>query len=261
MMNAAGEVVDALERAELTPLGRLRTASNATILCELPDGTTCVYKPVAGERPLWDFPEGTLSRRELAFAALDAELGVGAVPPTVWRPQGPFGPGMCQLWIDEVEGNPLVDVIEPGAVQDGWLVSFRGEDERGRALELVHKDVEALARIALLDVVANNADRKAGHLIIDEHGGIHAIDHGVCFHVENKLRTVLWGWAATAIPESLTPMLEMMQVLAKELPPSIVRWLSEPEASALRERLHVVATERHFPVPSGEWPAIPWPIY
>lgn len=254
-------ILDALEREELTPLGRLRTASNATMLCELPDGTKCVYKPVAGERPLWDFPDATLAHRELAFAALDAALEINSTPPTVWREDGPFGPGMCQLWIDEDDTQLLVDVVEPGTQEANWLVSFRGEDESGRALELIHRPDMALAEIAVLDVIANNADRKAGHLIIDPQGRIRTIDHGVCFHPEPKLRTVLWGWAGEPIPTEIEPLLARAAKLLDDIPESITRWLDADELEPMQERISEMLREGRMPLPSGDWPAIPWPIY
>lgn len=246
----------------LTVIGQLRAASNATVLCALPDGQRCVYKPVAGERPLWDFPDGTLAGRELAFAALDAALGIGAVPTTVWREEGPFGPGMCQAWIDEDDdAAPIVDVVPEGEAEQGWVVAFRGEDEEGRALAVVHRDDPQLVGIALLDAAANNADRKAGHLLVDPQGRIRAIDHGVSFHVDEKLRTVLWGWAGEPVPDSAAPLLDAMSALVGSLPASITTWLSVEECHALEARMVALARARRLPVPSGRWPAVPWPIY
>lgn len=252
---------DELAQGDLVVLGRLRTASNATILCELPSGGRCVYKPVAGERPLWDFPDGTLARRELAFARLDGELGINAVPTTVWREEGPFGPGMCQVWIEEDDAALLVDVVPVGTAEPGWVTAFRGEDEAGQSLEVTHRDHLDLQAIALLDAVANNADRKAGHLIVERDGRIRAIDHGVAFHVDFKLRTVLWGWAGAAIGLELDPVLARMSALVGSLPASVTDWLDRSEIRAVEDRMRRIVDERRFPVPSGDWPAIPWPLY
>lgn len=259
-------VDEALAREPLEILGQLRAASNATALCTLPDGTACVYKPVRGERPLWDFPDGTLAGRELATAALAQELGLDVVPPTVWREDGPFGPGMCQLWVDLDDEHDIVDVVELGAQgeiaePDGWRVAFRGEDERGRPVALVHRDLVELESIAILDAIANNADRKAGHLLTIADGRIMAIDHGVTFHAEPKLRTVLWGWAGEPIGSGHDPLLAAIESMVGSLPADVARWLTPVEARALEARMAELVRDRTFPLPSDEWPAIPWPVY
>ena len=156
--------------APLDVKGRLVDASNATMYCTISTGgpeTACVYKPVAGERPLWDFPDGTLAGRELAAYVVSRAGGFGVVPPTVYR-DGPFGPGMCQLWIDADESVDLVELA-------------RGNDPR-------------LRQMAVFDAVVNNADRKIGHLLPVADGPLYGCDHGVCFGAEYKLRTVLWQW-------------------------------------------------------------------
>lgn len=255
---------DLLAASELTVIGQLRAASNATILCALPDGSRCVYKPVAGERPLWDFPDGTLARREVAFAALDAALGIHAVPTTVWREDGPFGPGMCQRWVEETadeEGALLVDIVPAAAAPPGWVVAFRGSDEAGAAVEVVHRDDPQLAAIAILDAVANNADRKAGHLLVAFDGRIRAIDHGVSFHAESKLRTVLWGWAGAPIADELDGIMQRLEAMRGSLPESVTQWLSPHEAMALDGRIAALTADGAFPLPSADWPAIPWPLY
>lgn len=255
-------VRESLAEDELTVIGRLRAASNATLLCETAGGLRCVYKPVAGERPLWDFPDGTLARRELAFAALDEALGTGAVPPTAWRADGPYGAGMCQLWIEEdPETGAIVDIVPSGACPPGWLVSFRGEDEAGNGVDLVHRDLPGLAAIAVLDAVANNADRKAGHLLVDRDGRIRAIDHGVAFHEEPKLRTVLWGWAGEAVPDQLADVSARLGSMRGSLPPAVTGWLDDAECQALDARIASLVDRGRMPVPSTAWPAIPWPVY
>lgn len=258
--------LEALASAPLEVLGQLRAASNATLLCALPDGTPCVYKPVRGERPLWDFPDGTLAGREVATAALAAHLGLDCVPPTAWRDDGPFGPGMCQAWFEADASAALVDVVAPGSAGGGWLVAFRGEDQDGHPLELVHRDDPRLAAIALLDAIANNADRKGGHLLAGSDGGIAAIDHGVCFAAEPKLRTVLWGWSGEPIDDlalgsSLAAVLDALEGMRDGIPADVARWLTAAEARAVEARIAAVLRERAFPVPSPSWPAIPWPVF
>jgi uncharacterized repeat protein (TIGR03843 family) len=144
--------------------GRLVDASNATLFGTVnADGVAlkCVYKPIRGERPLWDFPDGTLAGREVATFLISAAAGFDVVPHTVLR-EGPFGPGMVQVWVDVDDERELVDVCTPAEVPDGWIGVLRARGERGRPAVLVHADTPALRRMAALDVVVNNADRKAG---------------------------------------------------------------------------------------------------
>jgi hypothetical protein len=179
-----------LRYGELSVRGRLVAASNATLYCEIGRGgltATCVYKPVRGERPLWDFPDGTLAGREVAAYLVSEATGWNIVPPTVLR-DGPFGEGMVQLWVD---GDDTVDL--------------------GR---LVRTDDPALRRMSVYDVVVNNADRKGGHLIPMPDGHIYGVDHGVTFHPQDKLRTVLWGWSGqrltTDARQTLTALAERL---------------------------------------------------
>ena len=148
---------------ELTLHGRVLPASNATFVGEI-GGVRVVYKPIAGERPLWDFPDGTLARREVATYLVSEATGWSMVPPTVLR-AGPFGPGMCQLWIDTDEDTCLVDIVPDGAVPTGWLPVLQALGPGGRPVVLAHADDLRLRRLALFDAVVNNADRKAGHLL------------------------------------------------------------------------------------------------
>ncbi|PZH00323.1 phosphatidylinositol kinase, partial [Streptomyces sp. NTH33] len=205
-----------LARGELTVRGRIREASNAALFCTVAcDGqeAACVYKPVAGERPLWDFPDGTLAAREVAAYEVSEATGWGLVPPTVLR-DGPYGEGMVQLWVeataddDGAELLALLDAEEPGP---GWKAIGFAEVGRGRTALLVHADDERLRRLAVLDAVINNADRKGGHLLPAPDGHLYGIDHGVTFHVENKLRTLLWGWAGEPLPPDVLGVLESLE--------------------------------------------------
>lgn len=254
-----------LREGELAVEGRVAEASNATLRCRISDDAdrvlTCVYKPVAGERPLWDFPQWTLTERELAAHALSETLGWGLVPPTVWRDEGPGGPGMCQLWIDEVAGSSPVTVVRPGSAPDGWCHVLDAEDGAGDPLELIHADAEILQRVALFDALANNADRKGGHLLTDPQGRIWAIDHGVTFAVEEKLRTVLWGWAGEPLPAWAIDELGQLAGTLAGTHDAIDRWLGDAERDVLRRRLHGLVQSAVFPSPSMRWPAIPWPVF
>jgi uncharacterized repeat protein (TIGR03843 family) len=234
---AVDEALILLERGELSIEGRLMDASNATLYCAVTaDGVTaaCVYKPVAGERPLWDFPDGTLAEREVAAYAVSAASGWAIVPPTVYR-VGPAGPGMVQLWIAEDDGIDLVRLIR-------------------------RRDREELRRVAVFDAVINNADRKGGHLLPTASGHVYGVDHGVSFHVEDKLRTVLWQWAGRTLPDQTR---EDLRALRRDLDGRLGAQLGEllTTAEVRRTRARVdrlLSTGRH-PEPSDAWPAVPWP--
>lgn len=206
------DVIRLLTDGELSVRGRLREASNAVLHCEVAqDGrrALCVYKPVAGERPLWDFPDGTLAEREVAAYLVSEATGWGLVPPTVLR-DGPFGRGMCQLWIEADPAAGLLALQEGDEAGPGWRAVGPAGLDGGRTALLVHADDVRLRRLAVLDAVINNADRKGGHLLPTADGHLYAIDHGVTFNVEDKLRTLLWGWAGEPLPEDVTAVLERL---------------------------------------------------
>jgi uncharacterized repeat protein (TIGR03843 family) len=220
-----------------------------------------VVKPVSGERPLWDFPDWTLSHRELAAYEVSEAIGWHLVPPTVWREDGPGGEGMCQLWIDEDRGRSPVRVVPLDTEPEGFLHVLDAEDGYGRPVHLVHATSEPLLRLAAFDAVVNNADRKGGHVITDDDGRVWGIDHGVTFSADDKLRTVLWGWAGESIPAPVLTDLERLDALLADHYDPVDRWLAEDEREALRERLGRLLRSRMFPLPSGRWPAIPWPVF
>ncbi|MFD9427825.1 MULTISPECIES: SCO1664 family protein [unclassified Streptomyces] len=256
-----------LTKGQLTVLGQVRGASNAVLHCTVAyegEERTCAYKPVAGEQPLWDFPDGTLAQREVAAYEVSRATGWGLVPPTVLR-DGPYGEGMCQLWIDspEGEGEPsllaLVESEEPG---DGWKAVGFAEVGEGRTALLVHADDARLRRLAVLDAVINNGDRKGGHLLPAPGGRLYGIDHGVTFNADDKLRTLLWGWAGEPLTSEAV---EVLGLLAGELGPGaglatrLAELITGAELAALRARVAGLRGTGRHPEPSGEWPAIPWP--
>jgi uncharacterized repeat protein (TIGR03843 family) len=265
---AEASALDLLRHGSLVVEGRIATASNATLFASVAlDGrkSHCVYKPVAGERPLWDFPDGTLGHREVAAYQVSAATGWDVVPPTVWR-DGPFGPGSVQLWVDEVHEPALVDVVPVTQVPDGWLPVLRAEDGAGDPVLLVHADDRRLQRMAVLDVVLDNADRKGGHVLLTQDGRVHGVDHGVCFNVEDKLRTILWGWAGRALPEEAAPVL---QALVAELGSDVADSLGGRLRDHLRRRVvdrtrvraQRLLTAARFPLPPTHGPRIPWPPF
>ena len=264
---ATGTGVEDLLAGGLELEGRILPASNATFLGAVVVGTTripCVYKPVAGERPLWDFPDGTLARREVAAFVVSEALGWDVVPPTVLR-EGPAGPGMVQAWREPDPAQAPVDVVPRGAVPAGYRHVLDAHDGDDNEVSLVHEDTDALRRMAVFDVVVNNADRKGGHVLAMPDGHRHGVDHGVCFHVEDKLRTVLWGWASEPLHPDDRPALERFHedlgAGSHPLPSALAELLADDELDALVHRVAGLLEGAVMPLPSGTWPAIPWPAF
>ena len=224
---------EAIKSANLIVIGRLVDASNATLQATLENTDPVmkvIYKPVLGEKPLWDFADGNLANREYA-AYLLSELGdFNLVPTTVLR-EGPFGSGMVQEWIEIDEG---LDVVDFGQSNDPQL-----------------------RKLALFDAIINNTDRKFGHLLVDQDGKLRGCDHGVCFHQENKLRTVLWQFAGEQFTAEEIELLNKVNKL--DLDSSFAELLTSAEISALSGRIANLLAAGQFPFPSDEWPAIPWP--
>lgn len=262
--------LDLLTRGEIDVQGRLVDASNATLLATVTNdrlSRTCVYKPVAGERPLWDFPARTLARREVAAYQLSAATGWAIVPPTVLR-EGPFGPGSVQLWIDSGDspadepGAGLVDVVPRHEVPPGWLSVLAASGARGEQVALVHADDPRLTRMAVFDAVVNNADRKGGHVLRNGCDQVFGVDHGLTFNTEDKLRTVLWGWAGRRLPADI---MDVLRALGSELDgglgTALNELLSRAEVTGTRARIKELLRTRRFPRPGEGWPAIPWPPF
>lgn len=215
--------VDNFRDAPIEVVGRLVDASNASLFCKIGD-VNAIYKPIAGERPLWDFPSGNLASREVAAYLVSEALSLNCVPLTILR-DGPYGEGSVQLWIDETEG-----------VGERYVEKSDG-----------------LRKIALLDAVINNTDRKIGHLLYKE-DQIFGCDHGVTFHEEYKLRTVLWQFADLPLTDAEVSLLEKFQL-------DLTHLISEDEIAALQTRIANLLQEKRFPLPPTDWPAIPWPPF
>jgi hypothetical protein len=234
---------EVLRRGELTVLGRIRSASNATFLCEstLDDRTVhCVYKPVAGEQPLWDFPDGTLAGRELGAYLVSRHLGWNIVPHTIIR-HGPAGPGMLQLWVDQPGDAPdseprtgpdPVDLVPAERLPPGYLPVLRAYDYAGEPVSLVHAD-----------------------------GNIYGVDHGVCLHVEDKLRTVLWGWAGKPLDDNmLDTVTKLADALGGPLGEALAEHITSAEIAALHLRARTLLDNPVMPGPDRHRP-IPWPAF
>ena len=250
-----------LERGQLEITGRITTASNATFLGAIGD-TVVVYKPVAGERPLWDFPDGDLARREVAAYLVSQTFAWNVVPRT-WLRDGPLGTGMVQLWQEADPEQVAVDLVPADGVPDeGWCSVFEGWDEHDRPVTLIHEDSVALRRMAVFDIVVNNADRKGGHILAMADGHRHGVDHGLTFHMEHKLRTILWGWLGEHLGvEELDGIDRVRAGLAGGLGDALAALLSDAEIDALAARCDHLRSEGLFPAPHGEMPAVPWPLF
>jgi hypothetical protein len=218
--------------------GRMLDASNVTLVGSIRTSTLaaeCIYKPVAGERPLWDFPDGTLAGREISAFLVSEATGWRVVPPTVLR-EGPFGPGMVQLWMD---ADPEVD-----------LAAF------------VRRDHAGLRRMAVFDAVVNNADRKGGHILPMPDGHVYGVDHGICFSVDPKLRTLLWRWAGKRLPEDALAVLERLaDDLRGDLGEQLHEHLTRKEVRCTEQRVATLLRTGLHPEPTGDWPALPWPPF
>lgn len=270
----------ALPAGELRVEGVITTASNITTrVLVLDDAATvvgrAVYKPVAGERPLWDFPDGTLAAREVTAHLVSRAGGWDVVPLTVLR-DGPLGRGSVQAWVEDEDADDtgdtpgtasadgLVDLLTPEQMEHhpGWLPVLTAQDADGDPLVVAHRDDPDLADLAALDVVLNNADRKAAHLTRDRDGDLWAFDHGLTCHVEPKLRTLLWGWAGEALPMSARSRLEQLDAVldtaGSDLPTGL---LAEEEAAALRRRTRGLLRAGTFPPVPPDRTAIPWPLW
>jgi len=256
-----------LREGELEVTGRILPASNVTLIATTSlDGHSlrCVYKPVAGERPLWDFPDGSLAGREVAAYVVSEALGWGIVQLTVER-DGPLGVGMVQVWREPDESQDPVDVVPEGEVPDGYLHVLDAADGEGRPVSLVHENTTALRRMAVFDTVVNNADRKGGHVLAMVDGHRYGVDHGVCFHADPKLRTVLWGWATLPLTDeersALTALRDRVGDPGDALRRELAALLSPTEAEAVAERCDALLAHGRMPLPGHDWPPIPWPAF
>jgi len=227
-----------LTHGEMQVTGRLVDASNATLYATSTFGDqslVCIYKPVAGERPLWDFSDGCLAHREYAAFLVSDLLGFDLVPLTILR-DGPYGPGMVQQWIDIDESIDLSQFFST--------------------------DHPKLRAMALFDAIINNTDRKIGHLLPLDQERVLGCDHGVTFHAEDKLRTVLWQWAGDPFTAEEIALLEAARSqINGKLGELLSPLLTELEILQIERRVSDLLNSGTFPLPSPDWPAVPWPAF
>jgi len=249
-----------LAHGEMEIEGRLVEASNATLRVILTlegESIRAVYKPVRGERPLWDFPPadgpgGTLAGREVAAYLVSALGGWDLVPQTILR-DGPAGIGSVQVWLDDLDDDVLVDWVPGDDLPDGWFPIAAARDEEDRPYLLAHADDERLRSMAVFDALINNADRKGGHVLLETDGHLSGVDHGVTFHEEPKLRTVLWGFAGREIDADLLARLDALD------PATVADHLRPAELAALMARRDELRGTRRYPQPDPDRHVIPWP--
>lgn len=271
-----------LHESLIEPVGVLTQASNLTLLVDLrpaadggapgggssgPAGHRAVYKPVRGEQPLRDFPDGTLAAREVAAYLVSRAGGFDIVPPTLLR-DGPLGPGSVQWWVDQEPGRladpsgGLVEVLPPEQVDAGWLPVVLAEDEDGNDVVVAHADDPQLRRMCMLDVLLNNADRKAAHLTLDPAGRLRGFDHGLSLHADDKLRTVLWGWVGDPLREDELVMVHgVLAALDGDLAGELEAMLLPHEVEGLRRRARSLVDAGIFPSPPGDRYPLPWPLW
>ena len=232
----SAEETELLQSGDIEMLGRMPWSSNATFLVKLERAgmeTLAIYKPRRGERPLWDFPRGTLCQREVAAHLVSEAVGWRIVPLTILR-DGPAGAGMVQRFVDH--------------------------DPEEHFFTLRERFGDVFRRFALFDVVINNADRKSGHCLRDRRGHVWGIDHGVSFHCAVKLRTVIWDYEGEPIvPADLEALERLLSCLDADLGAELTALLSGAERQALEDRLAWLLSEQVFPQPLTEYP-YPWPM-
>lgn len=237
---AAARALEALAQGEMAEVhGLMPWSSNYTFLTTLRHediSLLAIYKPIRGERPLWDFPQGTLALREVAAYVVSEALGWDLIPPTVLR-DGAYGPGAVQLFIDA--------------------------DFEAHYFNLRERHVRVFQRVAAFDVIVNNADRKAGHCLLDQTGHIWVVDHGLTFHTEHKLRTVIWDFAGQSIAADILSDLRRLQTgqLRGESTwqEQLAQLISQAELAAFHRRLDRLITTGHYPLP-GRGRSVPYPL-
>jgi uncharacterized repeat protein (TIGR03843 family) len=229
-----------LQKGEITVKGEFLWGSNYTFLVEVEhEGVSlqAVYKPTRGERPLWDFPAATLAKREVAAYLLSQAIGWGLVPPTAYVRKGPAGPGSLQLFIEH--------------------------DPEYHYFNFSESDRQRLRPVVLFDILINNADRKGSHILLGPDQHMWLIDHGICFHIEEKLRTVIWDFAGEPLPSELcTDITLLIQGLRQEnsqVQADIRKYLNGDEVKALIERADRLLATGHFPNPHTSRRFQPWP--
>ena len=257
------EIKSLLSIGEIEIEGLIPDSTNGALKLLITKGDeqiAAIAKPDVSIRPLWDFPKMDLNKREYATFLFDRKLELGFVPETVIRDISGIGNALVQHWIRESE-NDLIIVQSPDNIPKSYLRVLQGYDELNKLITLAHKDDQDLRKLCLIDLIINNADRKGNHLITDGNNKMWAIDHGVSWHEEPKIRTVLWGWINQEFNDGDLDLLSLAKSTLEDWLANDFQYLENSEIECALERLDELVKNKRFPAPGSEWPAVPWPIF
>lgn len=255
--------MDLLLNGEIEIEGLIPDSSNGALkvlVSNSKQSLEAIIKPEVSIRPLWDFPDLDLNNREYATYLLDRELNLNYVPDTVMRNVEGIGKSLIQEWVTESD-NDLIIVKSPEDIPEEYLKVLQGYDELNKLITLAHKNNRDLRNLCLFDLVINNADRKGGHLLMDSANKMWAIDHGVSWHFESKIRTVLWGWIDETFNDQDIALLNNAKKVIQTWKDEEFIYLSEEEIEQTIKRVDGLLKENAFPQPGDQWPAVPWPIF
>ncbi len=246
-----------------TAVGQITTASNVALLMQASESEAplkAIFKPTSGTKYLWDFPKNDLVQREYLTYLLSEKSNLKLVPTTVVREIAPYGYGMLQVWIDDAQVE-LVKLFDADQLDPGFTSVLSANDQNGHSVSLGVKDTTWIENLTIFDAVINNSDRKGSHIITDQTGENWAIDHGVCWHHDYKLRTVNWHKAGTPLTDNARATLEIIEKALIDLKPIFEKELSPLEFVAAYSRIEQLKANDEFPLPATDWPAIPWPVF
>lgn len=252
-----------LSKTEFQAVGRITTASNGALLLKSQDSKDqirAIFKPKIGIRQLWDFPKDDLIERELASYLLSKASGFNFIPASVMREIHPFGEGMVQYWIEAAEVS-AVKIFSPKKIESGYREVLQANDAAGQLVAVATLESEWIDALTVFDAVINNADRKGSHILTDQNNQLWAIDHGVTWHAESKLRTILWAQAGENFNENQLAILEKFEQALNQEYLNLTKLVAEEEVVAALHRLVLLKKTGAFPRPSQDWPVIPWPIF
>lgn len=255
--------LDLLLSGEIEIQGLIQDSTNGALKVTISDSNQtmdAIMKPEVSIRPLWDFPDLDLNNREYATYLLDRGIDLNYVPDTVMRDVEGIGNCLIQEWVKESD-NDLIIVKSPEDIPKEYLKVLQGYDELNKLITLAHKDVRDLRNLCLFDLIINNADRKGGHLLMDSANKMWAIDHGVSWHFESKIRTVLWGWIDVTFNKDDLALLERAKKVLQKWSEEEFIYLSENEIDQAIKRVEELEKGNAFPQPGDQWPAVPWPIF
>lgn len=256
-------MISSFKDGDISIIGMIPESTNGAIKITIDSASSqiqAILKPDVSIRELWDFPNQDLNDREYATYLLSQEINLNVVPETVIKEIEGVGRALIQEWVIET-ANDLVIVKSPDDIPEDYLKIIQGYDQLNKLITVAHKDDQTLRKISLFDLIINNADRKGGHLITDDKNSIWAIDHGVTWHEENKIRTVLWGWIGQNFNSDEIEMLKSSLSVLKRWEVNDFEYLSKIEILSAKERVEKLLENEIFPSPTGDWPAVPWPIF